>query len=192
MKAASVVVLALTLSLAVAALTGCGAAPQLARSGADKGAAIVNAALDADDAPPQLAPSILSVSRGPSADTLVFGRVGGVKGGSVLVGGFIVSCGIMMEQGPFATDVHADDEGGGFSVVVPAVIENLHTLGAFVDVDEDGAFDANVDVVLSADGYAGLDVDGDGRVELNVLGEDDWLRDTIPALLLEATTTVVE
>lgn len=192
MKAASVVVLALTLSLAVAALTGCGAAPELARSNvnvARDNAGNADSALDADDAPPQLVASILSITSGGPASTRVVGQLGDKKtAGDVLIGSFIMGCGIGLQHGPFAADV----DGGSFDVAIADRADNMMLIGAFVDTDRDGEFDADTDVVLAAGGYEGLDADGDGVVELSVVAADDWMHETIPMILLQATQTTVE
>lgn len=176
-------------ALLTLALAACGAAPtELARSG-----------LDADEAPPQVvkvrpqlqAATVLSTSiTPPSALTRTFANVGdkGVDGSDVLVGTFLLGCGIGLQHGPFAAEV--DD--GEFSVVVNDSAQNMMLIGAFVDVNGNGAFDTDVDAVFSAGGYDALDAD-DG-VELTLLepSEGDWLRDLIPELLLQATTTTEE
>lgn len=181
MKATSVVVFALTVS----ALTGCGAAPERAAAPTEN----ADAALDADEAPPQLA-SILSLQRGVVGQTTrIVAQLDEKVRGDVLVGSFILGCGIGLQHGPFATSV---DGEGAFAVTIDDSAANMMLIGALVDVDADGAFDADRDVVLSAGGYEGLDGDGDGVVALSVVGADDWLRDTLPAVLLQATTTTVE
>lgn len=138
-----------------------------------------------------VSPSLALLSAAPVApDTVRVGAALDADGSDVLIGTFLVGCGVSLEQGPFSSVV----DGGTFAAGLPPEQLEWQTIGAFVDVDHDGAFNRDVDAVFGGGGYAPLVVNADGSLTLPRLGttESDWLTDVIPQLLIAATTTTVE
>lgn len=140
-------------------------------------------AIDEDDANGGLLTALSVVA---PAGRVAVGQVdAGLAGRTVIAGGFMVSCGIGLVSPAVAATVSSD----GTVAFAVSEAEHPNMVAAVVDVDDNGAFDEGVDVVLVSGGYD-LVVDDQGRVALSA---DAGIYGGIAAgLLLAAVAPVVE